>query len=122
MTDTTSRTTISLPEDMLIEVEDMAHANKRAKTGLKSSSAIVRKALEDYLAKDEDPLKDFDIPAIAASMITPDGPVIGELEKGEITDEVYYMALNNLFIDPLFPLNKECLINAVTIALTEYLD
>ncbi|OHT23084.1 CopG family transcriptional regulator [Providencia stuartii] len=45
-----SRTTISLNESMLIQLEDMALKNKREGRDPKSVSAIVREALEQYLS------------------------------------------------------------------------
>ncbi|BDH20851.1 TPA: CopG family transcriptional regulator [Providencia alcalifaciens] len=46
-----SRTTISLNESMLVELEDIALKNKREGRDPKSVSAIVREALELYLSK-----------------------------------------------------------------------
>ncbi|MCZ8969257.1 hypothetical protein OM343_22965 [Escherichia albertii] len=43
------RTTISLNENLLIAVEDLALKNKRNGKDPKNVSAIVRKALEQYL-------------------------------------------------------------------------
>jgi len=43
-----TRTTISLPQDMLDKLENTAIANKRAKHDHRSVSAIVRAAVEDY--------------------------------------------------------------------------
>lgn len=44
-----SRTTISLPDSMLIEIEDLARDNKRNGTGPKTVSAIAREAFNIYL-------------------------------------------------------------------------
>ena len=49
--ETVSRTTISLPDSMLIAVEDLARDNKRKGVVPKNVSAIVREALSDYLNK-----------------------------------------------------------------------
>ncbi|CQJ04976.1 CopG family ribbon-helix-helix protein [Yersinia frederiksenii] len=46
---TMARTTISLPETLLRELEDRALANKRAGLSPKNVSALVREALESYL-------------------------------------------------------------------------
>ncbi|MBN7843621.1 CopG family transcriptional regulator [Providencia rettgeri] len=46
-----SRTTISLNESMLVQLEDMALKNKREGREPKSVSAIVRDALDAYLSK-----------------------------------------------------------------------
>ena len=43
------RTTISLPADLLIKVEDLATKNKRSKADNRTVSAIVRAALEQYM-------------------------------------------------------------------------
>ncbi|CND08062.1 Uncharacterised protein [Yersinia intermedia] len=47
--ETLTRTTISLPEGLLRELEDRALANKRAGITPKNVSALVRVALEVYL-------------------------------------------------------------------------
>nr|WP_241391617.1 hypothetical protein [Yersinia frederiksenii]ULG19959.1 hypothetical protein 49p1_00259 [Yersinia frederiksenii] len=47
--ETLARTTISLPEALLRELEDRALANKRAGIAPKNVSALVREALEVYL-------------------------------------------------------------------------
>ena len=47
------RTTISLDSDMLIKLEDFAKKNKRNKKELKSVSAIVRLALDEFSMKYE---------------------------------------------------------------------
>lgn len=44
-----ARTTISLPEGLLRELEDRALSNKRAGVSPKNVSALVREALEAYL-------------------------------------------------------------------------
>lgn len=46
-----ARTTISLPRHLFEEAEDLAMTNKRQGTDPKSVSAVVREALEAYLAK-----------------------------------------------------------------------
>ena len=51
--DSLVRTTVSINASMLIRVEDYAKSNKRAKSDLKSVSAIVRKALDEYCEKYE---------------------------------------------------------------------
>lgn len=43
------RTTIYIPEDLQVEAEDLAYANKRAKKTPKSFSAVVVDALKLYL-------------------------------------------------------------------------
>lgn len=43
-----TRTTISIPQDLLIKVEDQAVLNKRSGVPEKSVSAIVRKGIELY--------------------------------------------------------------------------
>ncbi len=43
------RTTVSLPASLLKKAEILAFNNKQEKTGLKSVSAIVKAALENYL-------------------------------------------------------------------------
>lgn len=45
----TARTSISLPADMLEAVEDLALANKRSGKELKTVSAIIRAALDEFL-------------------------------------------------------------------------
>jgi len=45
-----SRTTISLPTSLLREIEDLALQNKRDKKDPRSVSALVREALQQYLA------------------------------------------------------------------------
>ncbi|MFQ6283774.1 CopG family ribbon-helix-helix protein [Yersinia enterocolitica] len=47
--ETLARTTISLPEGLLRELEDRALTNKRAGITPKNVSALVREALESYL-------------------------------------------------------------------------
>lgn len=47
--ETVSRTTISLPDSMLIEIEDLARDNKRNSTGPRTVSAIAREAFNMYL-------------------------------------------------------------------------
>jgi hypothetical protein len=47
--ETLTRTTISLPEGLLRELEDRTLANKRAGVAPKNVSALVRQALEMYL-------------------------------------------------------------------------
>ncbi|WP_228351003.1 MULTISPECIES: CopG family transcriptional regulator [Limnobaculum] len=47
--ETVSRTTISLPDSMLIEIEDLARDNKRNGTGPRTVSAIAREAFNMYL-------------------------------------------------------------------------
>ena len=49
--DTLTRTTISLPERLLRELEDRALQNKRAGITPKNVSALIREALEGYLRK-----------------------------------------------------------------------
>lgn len=49
--ETVSRTTISLPDSMLIAIEDLARDNKRKGVEPKNVSAIVREALSAYLNK-----------------------------------------------------------------------
>ena len=44
-----TRTTISLPENILLFIEDMAIKNKRSKKPLKSVSAIVRDCISQVL-------------------------------------------------------------------------
>lgn len=44
-----TRTTISLPEDLLEKIEDLAMKNKRSKQPNRTVSAIVRAALENYM-------------------------------------------------------------------------
>lgn len=44
-----ARTTISLPDQLLRQCEDLAISNKRGNNGPKSVSALVRAALENYL-------------------------------------------------------------------------
>jgi len=46
--ESTTRTTISLPESMLIKLEDIARANKRKKIEPNNVSALVREAVEEY--------------------------------------------------------------------------
>lgn len=46
---TVTRTTISLPESMLIEIEDITRANKRTKKEPNNVSALVREAIDSYL-------------------------------------------------------------------------
>ena len=43
-----ARTTISLPESMLIQLEDITRANKRTKREPSNVSALVRDAIESY--------------------------------------------------------------------------
>lgn len=45
--DTITRTTITLPKSLLMELEDEALANKRKGIGPKSVSAIIRQALSN---------------------------------------------------------------------------
>ncbi|MFQ6292695.1 hypothetical protein ACLMO3_20355 [Yersinia enterocolitica] len=47
--ETLARTTISLPEGLLRELEDRALSNKRAGVTPKNVSALIRDALEAYL-------------------------------------------------------------------------
>lgn len=47
------RTTISLDSELLMKIEDFAQKNKRDKKELKSVSAIVRQALDDFIMKYE---------------------------------------------------------------------
>lgn len=47
------RTTISLDSEVLIKLEDFAQKNKRDKKDLKSVSAIVRIAVDDFIMKYE---------------------------------------------------------------------
>ena len=44
-----ARTTISLPEELLEKIEDLAIKNKRKKQPNRTVSAIVRAALENYM-------------------------------------------------------------------------
>lgn len=44
-----ARTTISLPADLLAQVEDLARSNKRGGAECRTVSAVVRKALEKLL-------------------------------------------------------------------------
>ncbi|MDF1685057.1 MAG: ribbon-helix-helix domain-containing protein [Legionellaceae bacterium] len=46
-----SRTTISLPSDLMEQVEDLARENKRSGEDNRTVSAVVRAALELYLKK-----------------------------------------------------------------------
>jgi len=46
-----TRTTISLPQTMLREIEDLALHNKRIGVSPKSVSAIIREALDAYVKK-----------------------------------------------------------------------
>ncbi|MFU2319349.1 ribbon-helix-helix protein, CopG family [Rahnella sp. PCH160] len=46
-----TRTTISLPQNTLREIEDLALHNKRSGISPKSVSAIIRDALDTYLKK-----------------------------------------------------------------------
>ena len=46
-----TRTTISLPQNTLREIEDLALHNKRIGIAPKSVSAIIRDALDEYLKK-----------------------------------------------------------------------
>lgn len=46
-----TRTTISLPQHMLREIEDLALHNKRIGIAPKSVSALIRDALDAYLKK-----------------------------------------------------------------------
>lgn len=48
--ETLSRTTLSLPTSLVRKLEDMALQNKREGKELRSMSAIVREALQKYLA------------------------------------------------------------------------
>jgi hypothetical protein len=48
-TDSTARTSISLPKNLLEEIEDLAIKNKRENKDPKNVSAIIREALERYL-------------------------------------------------------------------------
>lgn len=49
-----TRTTISIPEDLLIQVEDLAHENKRARAAPKSVSGVIVDALRLYLLRESD--------------------------------------------------------------------
>lgn len=49
-TENYSRTTISLPKNLLRDVEDLAIRNKRSNSGPKNTSAVIRDALESYLS------------------------------------------------------------------------
>jgi len=44
-----TRTTISLPEAMLIQLEDITRLNKRTKQEPNNVSALVRQAIDSYL-------------------------------------------------------------------------
>ena len=46
---TVARTTISLPESMLIKIEDITRTNKRAKKEPNNVSALIREAIDSYL-------------------------------------------------------------------------
>lgn len=52
-TDAFVRTTISLPKELLVVIEDLALKNKRNGINPKSNSSIIRAALEEYLIKDK---------------------------------------------------------------------
>jgi hypothetical protein len=47
--ETMTRTTISLPESMLIQLEDITRVNKRTKQEPNNVSALVRLAIDSYL-------------------------------------------------------------------------